>query len=103
MAETNRKADTWFYGMGFWTRQTRKCACWLPAATPNGRAPESTNLSFPISSSTAKNRILWDKIVKLMGDQPRVELFARQKTPGWDVWGNEVDCTITLPAGKEEI
>ena len=45
----------------------------------------------------------WDKIVKLMGDQPRVELFARQKTPGWDVWGNEVDCTITLPAGKEEI
>jgi site-specific DNA-methyltransferase (adenine-specific) len=21
---------------------------------------------------------------------PRIELFARQKTPGWDVWGNEV-------------
>lgn len=42
-------------------------------------------------------------LLSLMGDQPRVELFARQKTPGWDVWGNEVDCTITLPAGKEEI
>jgi len=29
-----------------------------------------------------------------MGDLPRVELFARQSTPGWDVWGNEVDSTI---------
>ena len=25
-----------------------------------------------------------------MGDVPRVELFARQATPGWDVWGHEV-------------
>ena len=31
-----------------------------------------------------------DEIVKLCGDLPRIELFARQKTEGWDVWGNEV-------------
>lgn len=30
------------------------------------------------------------RIVKLMGDISRIELFARQKTDGWDVWGNEV-------------
>src|SRR3990167_153708 len=30
------------------------------------------------------------RIVKLMGELPRIELFARQKTEGWDVWGNEV-------------
>ena len=24
----------------------------------------------------------------------RVELFARQSPPGWDVWGNEVEPTI---------
>lgn len=35
-----------------------------------------------------------DKIVALMGDLPRVELFARQTPPGWDVWGNEVEPTI---------
>ena len=35
-----------------------------------------------------------------MGDLPRVELFARQSPEGWDVWGNEVECSITL--GKEE-
>ena len=25
----------------------------------------------------------------LFGDLPRIELFARQKTEGWDVWGDE--------------
>ena len=30
------------------------------------------------------------RIVTLMGDLPRIELFARQKVDGWDVWGNEV-------------
>lgn len=28
-------------------------------------------------------------ITELFGDVPRIELFARQKTEGWDVWGNE--------------
>ena len=38
-----------------------------------------------------------------MGDVPRVELFARQSPPGWDVWGNEVESTVELappPTGK---
>ena len=35
-----------------------------------------------------------EKIVALMGDLPRVELFARQTPPGWDVWGKEVESTI---------
>ncbi len=26
----------------------------------------------------------------------KIELFARNKTEGWDVWGNEVDCDIKL-------
>ncbi len=25
-----------------------------------------------------------------------IELFAREKTEGWDVWGNEVENDITL-------
>ena len=29
-------------------------------------------------------------IVELVGDLPRIELFARNKAEGWDVWGNEV-------------
>ena len=31
-----------------------------------------------------------NRIVDLLGNRSRIELFARQKTEGWDVWGNEV-------------
>ncbi len=31
-----------------------------------------------------------NRIVQLLGDRPRIELFAREKTEGWEVWGNEV-------------
>ncbi len=37
-----------------------------------------------------------ERIVKLMGDLPRIELFARQKVEGWDCWGNEVESDIEL-------
>ena len=30
-----------------------------------------------------------DRIVQLMGDVPRIEMFARQQTEGWDTFGNE--------------
>ena len=29
------------------------------------------------------------RIEQLFGDVPRVELFARGETPGWDQWGNQ--------------
>ena len=35
----------------------------------------------------------WSELL-LTRDVPRVELFARQTPPGWDVWGNEVEPTI---------
>lgn len=37
-----------------------------------------------------------NRIIELVGELPRVELFARQKTEGWDVWGNEVESDIKL-------
>ena len=36
-----------------------------------------------------------------MGDVPRAELFARRKTDGFDVWGNEVDSEIVWDIKKE--
>jgi N6-adenosine-specific RNA methylase IME4 len=39
-----------------------------------------------------------DRIVSLCGDVPRIELFARTKACGWDVWGNEVDSDIKMSA-----
>ena len=37
-----------------------------------------------------------DRIVSLMGGVKRIELFAREKIEGWDVWGNEVKSDIDL-------
>lgn len=30
------------------------------------------------------------RIVDLFGDVPRIELFARQETDGWDCFGDEI-------------
>lgn len=32
----------------------------------------------------------------MCGDLPRIELFAREKTEGWDAWGDEVESDIEL-------
>lgn len=36
------------------------------------------------------------RLVQLMGDVPRIELFAREIVPGWAVWGNEVVNSVEL-------
>jgi site-specific DNA-methyltransferase (adenine-specific) len=37
------------------------------------------------------------RIEQIFGDISRVELFARQKTEGWDIWGNELENDLDLP------
>jgi len=37
-----------------------------------------------------KPAITRDRIVKLMGDLSKIELFAREKIPTWDAFGNDV-------------
>jgi N6-adenosine-specific RNA methylase IME4 len=39
-------------------------------------------------------------IVDVHGNLPRIELFARQKTPNWDIWGNELENCFDY--GKKE-
>jgi len=46
---------------------------------------------------SAKPNVFREEIVKLMGDVPRIELFARKKVKGWDAWGNEVKKSIHIP------
>lgn len=36
------------------------------------------------------------RIVDLMGDVPRIELFARQRHEGWDAFGNEIESDVRL-------
>lgn len=93
----NRKADSWFFGLGFWTRGNAE-VCLL--ATRGHPKRKSANIHqfiiSPIEAHSKKPDIVRDRIVELAGDVPRIELFARQMTPGWDVWGNEVSSSIQL-------
>jgi N6-adenosine-specific RNA methylase IME4 len=51
-------------------------------------------IDAPVEEHSKKPDITRDRIVQLMGDLPRIELFARAETPGWDVWGNEVNINL---------
>ena len=37
-----------------------------------------------------------DLIHEMFPTQTKIELFARQKTEGWDTWGNECPCDVDL-------
>ena len=91
----NKRADSWFYGLGFWTRANAEICLLATKGHPKRQAADIHQFIIsPIEAHSKKPDETRDKIVALMGDLPRVELFARQTSPGWDVWGNEVEPTI---------
>jgi N6-adenosine-specific RNA methylase IME4 len=93
----NKKADSWFWGMGTWTRANPEICLLATRGNPQrvSKAVHSV-LDSRIREHSQKPDETRDRIVALMGDVPRIELFAREKTPGWDVWGNEVQSDISL-------
>lgn len=50
----------------------------------------------PGGAHSSKPAEVRDRIVELMGDLPRCELFAREKPEGWMVWGEEVESDFEL-------
>jgi len=56
---------------------------------PNGRF-KPTVLFATLPSRHSKKPEEMRKLIESISGTPRIELFARQKTKGWDVWGNEV-------------
>ena len=93
----NKKSPTWFYGLGYWTRGNAEICLLAKRGKPKRRSAgvHQFNIS-PVEEHSKKPDVTRDKIIELAGDLTRVELFARQKTPGWDVWGNEVDSDLSL-------
>jgi len=45
----------------------------------------------PLRAHSQKPDEIAERIERLVGDVPRIELFARTRRPGWSAWGNEVD------------
>ena len=93
----NKKSPTWFYGLGYWTRGNAEICLLAKRGKPKRRsAGVHQFIISPMEEHSKKPDVTRDKIIELAGDLTRVELFARQKTPGWDVWGNEVDSDLSL-------
>lgn len=92
----NKVSDTWFFGLGHWTRANSE----LCLIGTNGTIKRKSNkvsqiIDTHIEEHSKKPAIVRDKIVELVGDMPRIELFARQTVDGWDCWENEVkNCKI---------
>ena len=87
----NKGGSGLFWGLGFWTRSNSEICLLAVKGKPKRESTgvHSVVLS-PVQRHSQKPGEIRDRIVELMGDLPRIELFARETAPGWDSWGNEV-------------
>ena len=80
-----------FFGVGMWTRKNPEMCLIATKGNPKRISASIRQLQhYPFTYHSCKPPEIRDRIVELVGDLPRIELFARQKTEGWDVWGDEV-------------
>ena len=88
----NKVADSLFWGMGNWTRSNPEfCLLGLKGKPRRISASVHSVIYSPIQGHSVKPAETRDRIVNLLGDIPRVELFARQPIDGWTSIGNDID------------
>ena len=90
-AKSNKNNMRMFTGLGYWTRSNPEMCLLATKGKPKRVCKSVAQLVIDQrrEHSRKPDRIR-DNIVKLCGDLPRIELFARQRVEGWDCWGNEV-------------
>lgn len=89
----NKKADTLFWGLGHYTRANPE---WILLGTrgqglPRVRKDVHSVIESPVLRHSQKPPESRHRIVDLFGDLPRIELFARDRVPGWEATGLELD------------
>lgn len=95
------------FGMGYWTRGGAECALLAVRGKPKSVCKSIRQVrDEPVGEHSEKPGIFRDDIVKLCGDLPRLEMFARTAPAGWDVFGNEVESSVHIdgnePLGNPE-
>lgn len=91
--------DKEIIGMGYWFRGQHE----LLLVGVKGKFSPPTP-SYRISSvykerrgqHSKKPQAIKNHITAWTGNASKLEMFAREKTRGWDVWGNEVESDIDL-------
>lgn len=93
----NKISDGWHFGLGYWTRGNPEICLLATKGKPKRVNNSVANLTIShLRGHSQKPDEVRDKIVQLVGDLPRIELFAREKVKNWDVWGDEVKSDIDL-------
>jgi N6-adenosine-specific RNA methylase IME4 len=86
-------------GTGYYTRGSVEfCALAVRGIMPVAARDEVDVLMAPVREHSRKPDEQYGKIERLYPNARYVELFARQRRPGWDAWGNEVKSSIALEA-----
>lgn len=91
--KTNKKNGKPFFGIGFYTKSNCEI-CLIGAKGKPGKLKKSNYVSSCIISERREHSRKPDeareRIEQLVGQVPKIELFAREETEGWDCWGDEV-------------
>jgi N6-adenosine-specific RNA methylase IME4 len=79
-------------GLGYWVRGQHELL--LLATRGNPPLPATENVPASVirerrREHSRKPDEAYARIERMYPDLPKLELFARQTRPGWDVWGNE--------------
>jgi site-specific DNA-methyltransferase (adenine-specific) len=95
----NRKNAKTFLGTGNWTRANAEICLLAIKGHPKRKSKGVKQIIIePRREHSRKPDVARVRIVELMGDLPRIELFARQKKPGWYTWGNQISSDIQMGA-----
>ncbi|MFA5395448.1 MAG: MT-A70 family methyltransferase [Methanogenium sp.] len=90
--KVNKKKWTLFWGTGHYTRANAEiCLIGVKGKPKIKRHDIHSVVIAPNVKHSRKPTIVRDRIVKLCGDLPRIELFATQQIPKWDCFGNEIE------------
>lgn len=77
--------------LGYWTRANSEFCLLGTRGKPKRSATDvRQGIIEPRREHSRKPDCVYDRIERLVAG-PYLELFARQKRKGWDVWGNETD------------
>jgi N6-adenosine-specific RNA methylase IME4 len=78
-------------GLGYWTRANSEVCLLATRGKPKRlNADVRQGIIEPIREHSRKPDCVQERIERLVAG-PHLELFARQRRPGWTCWGNEVD------------
>jgi N6-adenosine-specific RNA methylase IME4 len=97
-AKLNKNSMGFFHGMGYYTRaNTEPCLLATRGKMPKPQARDVQALiCSPVRQHSRKPDEQYEKIERLYPCGPYLEMFARHTRPGWDVWGHQVQSTVSI-------